>query len=68
MTNVIKMLRNSLSVLAVAACAATPAIGAGAPAGIQDGNQEMLVAQAETEGLDLDGAEVWERIMEASRG
>ena len=25
-------------------------------------------AQAETEGLDLDGAEVWERIMEASRG
>jgi glutamate synthase (NADPH/NADH) large chain len=25
-------------------------------------------AQAEAEGLDLDGAEVWERIMEASRG
>jgi glutamate synthase (NADPH/NADH) large chain len=24
--------------------------------------------QAEAEGLDLDGAEVWERIMEASRG
>jgi glutamate synthase (NADPH/NADH) large chain len=25
-------------------------------------------AEAEAEGLDLDGAEVWERIMEASRG
>jgi glutamate synthase (NADPH/NADH) large chain len=25
-------------------------------------------AQAEAEGLDLDGAEVWDRIMEASRG
>ena len=25
-------------------------------------------AQAEAEGLDPDGAEVWERIMEASRG
>lgn len=25
-------------------------------------------AQAETDGLDLDGTEVWERIMEASRG
>jgi glutamate synthase (NADPH) large chain len=24
--------------------------------------------KAETQGLDLDGAEVWERIMEASRG
>jgi glutamate synthase (NADPH/NADH) large chain len=25
-------------------------------------------ADAEAQGLDLDGAEVWERIMEASRG
>lgn len=45
MANFIKMLRNSLSIMAVAACAA-PAFAAGAPSA----NAEIIVAQAETEG------------------
>ena len=29
---------------------------------------DLSRAEAEAEGLDVDGAEVWDRIMEASRG
>lgn len=45
MINIGKMLRNSLCVMALAACAATPAIATGS-----SGEAEVLVAQAETEG------------------